>query len=233
VRPGIGLALLIGTGPSLSHRVIISRASKGCKMKSTTVTFRRGLLLFAGVTFAACGNDSTGPGGGGGGGGGGPEFPEVPPAAQIFTDDIDSENGGVGELNYTGWANWDVVEGCVDLHGPGSVNPLPGFGVYIDMDGSCAEAGTMESKQSFDLAAGDYTLEFLMAGNNQFAQVDTLDVSIGSALSGQFILDWEEPLEVRGVNFTATEATSGKIRLEHRGGDEQGILIDAIRLRRN
>jgi hypothetical protein len=35
------------------------------------------------------------------------------------------------------------------------------------------------------------------------------------------------------VNFTATEATSGKIRLEHRGGDEQGILIDAIRLRRN
>lgn len=221
----------------MSHQVIISRASKGCKMRFTTVTIRRSFLLFAAFAFAACGSDSTDPGGGGGGGGGGegPEFPEVPPAAQIFTDDIDSENGGEGVLNYTGWANWNVVDGCVDLHGPGSMNPLPGFGVYIDMDGSCPVegAGTMESKQTFDLAAGDYTLEFLMAGNNQAAGVDTLDVSVGTALTGQFVLDWEEPLEVRGLDFTVVDATTGKIRLEHRGADEQGILIDAIRLRRN
>lgn len=209
-------------------------------MRFTTVTIRRSFLLFAAFAFAACGSDSTGPGsgdggGGGGGGGEGPEFPEVPPASQIFTDDIDSENGGVGVQNYTDWANWNVVEGCVDLHGPGSLNPLPNSGVYIDMDGSCPVegAGTMESKQTFDLDPGDYTLEFLMAGNNQAAGVDTLDVSVGSALSGQFVLDWEEPLEVRGVDFTVNDATTGKIRLEHRGADEQGILIDAIRLRRN
>ena len=206
-------------------------------MKFKTVTFRRGLLLFAALAFAACGSDSTGPGsggsGGGDGGGEGPEFPEVPPAAQIFTDDIDSENGGVGVQNYTGWANWNVVEGCVDLHGPGSLDPLPGFGVYIDVDGSCDEAGTMESKQTFDLAVGNYTLEFLMAGNSQAPGVDTLDVSVGTSLSGRFILDWEEPLELRGMDFTVSEATTGKIRLEHLGGDEQGILIDAIRLRRN
>lgn len=200
------------------------------------MTIRRSFLLFAAFAFAACGSDSTGPGSGGDGGGGdSPEFPEVPPASQIFTDDIDSENGGVGEQNYTGFANWDVVEGCVDLHGPGSINPLPGFGVYIDMDGSCPieGAGTMESKQTFDLAPGDYTLEFLMAGNNQTVGVDTLDVSVGSAGSGQFVLDWTEPLEVRGVDFTVVNSTTGKIRLAHRGADEQGILIDAIRLRRN
>ncbi|HSM08274.1 MAG TPA: hypothetical protein VLA33_04570 [Gemmatimonadota bacterium] len=209
-------------------------------MKFTTVTIRRSFLLFAAFAFAACGSDSTGPGsggsgGGGGGGGEGPEFPEVPPAAQIFTDDIDTENGGVGVQNYTGWANWTVVEGCVDLHGPGSLNPLPGFGVYIDMDGSCpAEgAGTMESKQAFDLAPGDYTLEFLMAGNNQASGVDTLDVAVGTAMSGQFVLDWDEPLDLRAVDFTVIASTTGKIRLEHRGADEQGILIDAIRLRRN
>lgn len=221
--------------------MIISRASKGCKMRFTTVTIRRSFLLFAAFAFAACGSDSTGPGsggsggGGGGGGGEGPEFPEVPPAAQIFTDDIDAENGGVGVQNYTGWANWNVVEGCVDLHGPGSLNPLPGFGVYIDMDGSCpAEgAGTMESKLSFDLAPGDYTLEFLMAGNNQASGVDTLDVAVGTAMSGQFVLDWDEPLELRAVDFTVIDSTTGKVRLEHRGADEQGILIDAIRLRRN
>jgi len=205
-------------------------------MRFKTVTFRRGLLVFAALAFAACGSDSTGPGGGGGGGGGGgegPSFPEIPAAAQIFTDDIDSENGGVGQQNYVGWANWNVVEGCVDLHGPGSLNPLPGNGVYMDLDGSCANAGTIETKQTFDLAPGDYTLEFLMAGNNQQAGSDTLDVSVGTAGPGRFILDRDAPLALRGVDFTVATTTSGKIRLEHQGGDEQGILIDAVRLRRN
>lgn len=203
------------------------------------------LLLFVAVaSFAACGSDSTGPSTGGGSGGGGgsgsgggggevPTLPEVPPAAQIFTDDIDAENGGVGVQNYEAWNHWDVVEGCVDLHGPGSLNPLPGNGVYIDMDGSCSNAGTMETKATFDLAEGDYTLEFLMAGNSQEAGVDTLDVSVGAAMSERIILDWEEPLALRSFDFTVSSATTGKIRLEHLGGDEQGILIDAIRLRRN
>ncbi|MGD8496156.1 MAG: hypothetical protein PVF05_08165 [Gemmatimonadales bacterium] len=206
------------------------------------------LLLMAVVAFAACGSDSTGPSTGGGGTGGGgtgggsgsgggggevPTLPEVPPAAQIFTDDIDAENGGVGQLNYDAWAHWNVVEGCVDLHGPGSLNPLPGNGVYIDMDGSCMNAGTMETKTTFDLAVGDYTLEFLIAGNNQVAGSDTLDVSVGSVMSERIILDWQEPLALMSFDFNVGSTTTGKIRLEHLGGDEQGILIDAVRLRRN
>lgn len=209
-------------------------------MKGKTAMLRRGLLVFAALAFAACGSDSTGPGtgdgnGGGGGGGESPSFPEIPPAAQIFTDDIDSENGGVGQANYTAWANWTVVEGCVDLHGPGHIDPLGhlSIGVYMDLDGTCNNAGTMETKQAFDLAPGNYTLEFLMAGNSQVPQLDTLDVSVGTAVSSRFILDWEEPLELRGVDFTVPATTSGKIRLEHHGGDNQGILIDAVRLRRN
>lgn len=204
------------------------------------------LLLFVAVaSFAACGSDATGPGtgdgtgggsgGSGSGGGGGevPTLPEVPPAAQIFTDDIDAENGGVGQLNYDAWAHWNLVDGCVDLHGPGSLNPLPGNGVYIDMDGSCADAGTMETKTTFDLAVGDYTLEFLMAGNNQEAGNDTLDVSVGSVMSERIILDWQAPLALMSYDFSVGSDTSGKIRLEHLGGDEQGVLIDAVRLRRN
>jgi len=202
------------------------------------------LLLFIAVaSFAACGSDTTGPGGGATGGGGGsgsgggggevPTLPDIPPAAQIFTDDIDAENGGVGQLNYDAWAHWSVVEGCVDLHGPGSLNPLPGNGVYIDMDGSCANAGTMETKTTFDLSVGDYTLEFLMAGNSQAVGVDTLDVSVGSVMSERIILDWEAPLTLMSYDFSVSSGTSGRIRLEHLGGDEQGILIDAVRLRRN
>lgn len=205
------------------------------------------LLMFVAVaSFAACGSDATGPGtggsGGGGtgggsgsGGGGGevPTLPEIPPAAQIFTDDIDAENGGIGQQNYEAWANWNVVEGCVDLHGPGSINPLSGIGVYIDMDGSCANAGTMETKTAFDMAAGEYTLEFLMAGNNQEVGIDTLDVSVGSVMSERIILDWQVPLTLRSFDFTVGTATSGHIRMEHSGTDDNGILIDAVRLRRN
>ncbi|HEM46955.1 MAG TPA: hypothetical protein ENO23_07910 [Alphaproteobacteria bacterium] len=206
-------------------------------MQSTTA-FRSLLLTLAALSFAACGSDSTDPAGGGGGGGGGevPEFPEIPPAAQIFTDDIDSENGGIGEANYEGWANWTVTEGCVDLHGPQSTDPLAalGIGVYMDLDGSCLEAGTMETKTTFDFEVGDYTLEFLIAGNSQLGpQLDTLDVAVGGALSERIVLDWQDPLALMSFDFTVGAATSGKIRLEHHGGDEQGILIDAIRLRRN
>lgn len=201
------------------------------------IRLRNLFVLLAAVAFAACGSDSTGPGSGDGGDGGGDggetEFPEIPPAAQIFTDDIDAENDGVGEANYTGWANWTVTEGCVDLHGPGAKDPLPGNGVYMDLDGTCLEAGTMETKATFDLDVGDYTLEFLIAGNNQVEQVDTLDVAVGDAMNDRIVLDWEAPLQLFELDFSVGSATSGKIVLDHHGGDDQGILIDAVRLRRN
>ena len=206
---------------------------------SKATQFKNLFLVAAAFAFAACGSDATGPGTGGGGSeggdgdGGGTEFPDIPPAAQIFTDDIDSENGGVGEANYTGWANWTVVEGCVDLHGPGDKDPLPGNGVYMDLDGTCQEAATIETKNTFNLEVGDYTLEFLIAGNNQVAEVDTLDVAVGGAMSDRIILPWDQGLMLMELDFAVSSASSGKIVLAHHGGDDQGILIDAVRLRRN
>ncbi len=197
-----------------------------------------GFVAVSVLAFSACGGDATGPGGGGNGGGEVPELPEIPPAAQIFRDDLDSENGGVGVANYTGWASWNVTEGCVDLHGPGAKNPLPGNGVYMDLDGTCADgsgttAGTMETKQGYLLDPGDYTLEFLIAGNSQIAQSDTLDVSIGNELSVRIIKVWTDPLELLEFDFPVTVSTTETIEMIHSGGDEQGILIDAVRLRRN
>lgn len=197
-------------------------------------------LTIAALAFGACGGSTTGPAGGGGGSGGGeqPQLPEIPPAAQIFRDDLDSENGGVGEINYTLWSAWNVVEGCVDLHGPGSINPLPGNGVYIDMDGSCDDgsgttAGTMETKQAFELVSGNYTLELLVAGNNQVAETDTMTVRIGSELVRQIVLTWTAPLVLMEYDFDVTVSTNETIEMIHEGGDDQGIIIDAIRLRRN
>ena len=201
------------------------------------------LLMVAALTLGACGgSDPTGPSGDGGGGGSGggevPTLPDIPPATQIFRDDLDAENGGLGQQNYTGWAQWNVTEGCVDLHGPGSIDPLPGNIVYMDMDGSCRNgtgttAGTMETKQSFILDPGDYTFELLVAGNNQINQVDTMVVRIGTVMDRQIILDWTEPLVLMEFNFTVSASVTESIELIHAGGDDQGILIDAIRLRRN
>jgi len=201
------------------------------------------LLMIASLTLGACGGSSpTNPSGGGGGGGGGggenPVLPDIPPATQIFRDDLDAENGGVGQQNYTAWSQWNVVEGCVDLHGPGSIDPLPGNVVYIDMDGSCLNgtgttAGTMETKMSFIIDPGDYTFEVIRAGNNQVSQVDTMVIRIGTVFNRQIILDWTAPLALESFDFSVSASTTETIELIHSGGDDQGILIDAVRLRRN
>lgn len=195
---------------------------------------RHTLAVFAtAILMSACGGD----------GGGGPtdpnnpdpipEFPSIPPGTLIFQDDIDSENGGTGMSNYTGWSKWNVVTGCVDLHGPGSTNPLPGNGVYLDLDGSCMAAGTVESKTAYTLDAGNYILEFIMAGNNQTPQTDQVTITVGSALSTTVTLDWQEAFEVRQYPFNMAAGGDVRVRLAHAGGDDQGILIDAIRLRKN
>ncbi|TFG66313.1 MAG: hypothetical protein E4H28_02350 [Gemmatimonadales bacterium] len=126
----------------------------------------------------------------------------------------------------------------MDLHGPGSIDPLPGNVVYIDMDGSCRNgtgttAGTMETKMSFIIDPGDYTFEMLLAGNNQESQVDTLDVRIGAVFNRQIVLNWTAPLALQSFDFSVATSTTETIELIHAGGDDQGILIDAVRLRRN
>ena len=188
--------------------------------------------IVAALLLGACGgSDSTGPDDPNE-----PEIPELPPIAPgtlVFHDDIDSENDGDGVANYEDWDNWNVTEGCVDLHGPGATNPLPGNGVYLDLDGSCLEAGTMESKNSFTLDAGDYVLEFVMAGNNQAEQSDEVVISVGGALNRTVTLPWDAPFAIRSYPFTVPSGTSAKIRLAHAGGDDQGILIDAVRLRKD
>ena len=68
-------------------------------------------------------------------------------AAVIFSDNFDGENGGVGALNYTGFANFSVSNGLVDLIGNGFFDFLPGNGLYVDLDGSTSDAGVLTKVQ--------------------------------------------------------------------------------------
>jgi len=162
-----------------------------------------------------------------------PGLPPVAPGSVILQDDMDDENGGNAEQNYTGFALWTVVRGCVDLHGPGSIDPLPGNGLYIDMDGSCDLAGRLESKETFTLDPGTYILELVMAGNNQGAAADDMTLSFGTVFSETVTLLEDQPFDISSFTFSVSAATSGKLVLDHAGTDNQGILVDVVRLRKS
>ena len=184
---------------------------------------RTGLVL----TVLACG---VSVGCGGGGSQTAPSLVNVDPATVLFSDNFDSENNGAGIFDWNSFANWTVLSGCVDLHGNGLFDVQPGNGLYVDLDGSCASGGTIETKQSFTLQPGNYILEFWMAGNNRISGSDTVNVSMGS-FQEQFVLQQKDKFELRTRNISVPSQTAVKIRFQNLGGDGRGGLVDLVRLR--
>lgn len=130
-------------------------------------------------------------------------------AAVIFSDNFDSENGGVGVTNYGGLANWDVTKGSVDLIGNGFFDFYPGNGLYLDMDGSSIDSGGITSKTAFNLAPGTYVLTFDLGGS-QRGDTNTVRVVLGSVFSEDFTLDSSAPLGtiIRVINVGAAESAN-------------------------
>ena len=75
----------------------------------------------------------------------------------------------LGALNYAAFANWDVVDGHVDLMGEGSMDLLPSNGLYVDLAGSKPQySGTMLLKTGIAVEAGKtYRLSVDVAGNQR------------------------------------------------------------------
>lgn len=162
-----------------------------------------------------------------------PVLPEVPnPATVVFESSLDAENGGQGTNSYTGFASWNVVDGCVDLHGNGFTDVQPGNGLYVDLDGTCRKAGTIETKSTYDLQPGTYILEFFLAGNQQIDAPDSVVVSLGSVFQEEIRLERRVPFTLFTREIQVSQPTSAKIRFAHAGTDQQGILLDLVRLRR-
>lgn len=186
---------------------------------------RTGLVL----TVLACG---VSVGCGGGGSQTAPSLVNVDPATVLFFDNFDTENGGAGIFNWTSFANWNVLSGCVDLHGNGLYDVQPGNGLYVDLDGSCGAGGSIETKQSFTLAPGEYILEYYLSGNQRISGSDTVNVSMGS-YQEQFVLQQKDRFELRTRNISVPTQTSVKIKFANLGADGRGGLVDLVRLRRS
>lgn len=164
-----------------------------------------------------------------------PTIPTLPPASDaniIVYNNFNDENSSQGVNNYTAFQSWNVVGGCVDLHGNGFIDVQAGNGIYVDLDGTCLTGGTIESKTAYDLEPGNYTLEFWLAGNQRINAPDTVDVSLGTLYEEVIVLPRTQQFRLFTRSIVVTTATSARLSFHNRGGDDQGALLDEVRLRK-
>lgn len=148
-------------------------------------------------------------------------------AATVFSDNFNAENGGVGALNYYGFANWTVNPGSVDLIGNSFFDFYPGNGLYVDLDGTTGFAGTMTSK-NIAVGPGNYALTFDLGGS-QRGDVNTVDVSVQVGLASQvYTVNSADPLTLETIDFSVGAAQNINLVFHNLGGDNVGAILDNV-----
>lgn len=154
-------------------------------------------------------------------------------ATPLFYDNFNTEHGGSGVLNYSGFANFTISGGTVDLIGNGYFDLLPGHGLYVDLDGSSSAAGLM-TVNPIAVNGGNYYLSFALAGNQRNAGQDIVDVQVlfnnTAFLSGSFVLNPADPFSVQQIAFGIGGPGNVSFSFHNRGGDNIGALLDNIEL---
>lgn len=96
-------------------------------------------------------------------------------ATTIYSNDFDTENGGLTETNYSGFAGISVTEGSVDLVHTGDGYGLSCAGASggcVDLQGSTGEVSRLDIA-SFSFAANTlYTFSFDLSGDQRSAGED-------------------------------------------------------------
>jgi len=155
---------------------------------------------------------------------------------QLLWDDFNSENNSHWALDYSAFHNWTVGPGTVDLIGVGSDwNWFPSHGLYVDLDGSTHQAGTMTSSGVWDLTAGAvYKLEFDLAGSQRsdYGATDTVIVVALGTFNKTFTLSAGAPFQTytEYIGFSNTGQGSLHVAFAGQGGDNVGLLLDNVRL---
>jgi len=147
----------------------------------------------------------------------------------LFQDSFDSENGGVGTLNYNAFANWTVTDGTVDLIGNSFYDFYPGNGLYVDLDGSTSDAGVLTSKATFTfLPEVWYYLYFDLKGS---ARDSTEDVTLNVSFASQtWTIASNEIWDGWYLAFKGGMAYTTPIVFSNAGGDNVGAILDNVRL---
>jgi hypothetical protein len=136
----------------------------------------------------------------------------------VFSDNFNSYKH---QTNWTPPASvWKVTSGSVDLFG------MPGFGGYVDLDGSTWHAGTLQTASSF--GAGSYTLTFDLGGNARRDVPKTTTITLGD-WSKSITLPWGSPFQLYTFTF---QTTGGKLSFadDSAGNQNVGNLLDNVTL---
>lgn len=155
-------------------------------------------------------------------------------AGIIFIDDFNTEAGAAGNssLNYTGFSNWTVSGGTVDLIAtPNSwkLKCAGGSGKCVDLDGSTGNAGILTSSL-LTLGAGTYSLSFDISGNQRGGAADSFTLALGGFLNESFSFAPSTPWQTITRTFTVSGNSANSIIFNHAGGDNIGIMLDNVSL---
>jgi len=150
------------------------------------------------------------------------------------------------ELNYTGFINWDVTAGRVDLVGLLKWNVLPGppdHGLYVDMQGTGGGEdfglGQITSKADYDFEDGkEYRFSLDVGGSVQDAGTWTIRVRAGDSLDELITItqldgDAVTPFAPHVFEWTQAGDFTGPIIIEQTaqsGHHNVGTCIDNILL---
>ena len=164
-------------------------------------------------------------------------------ATIIFNDNF---NGESPNLNYTGFANWTVSDGTVDMIGfTGFFDlfnpPGPGDERYVDMDGTTNDAGIMQAALPTLFGGVTYDLTFDLAGSQRGDDNAATPLEFGINLDGLGGLEYSGSQTLNsGIGFTTftlsfTPAVDTSVAFIQFGqvqvdGDNIGLLIDNVKV---
>jgi hypothetical protein len=153
-------------------------------------------------------------------------------AAVLFTENFNNENGGVGTLNYAGFAQFTVSGGTVDLIGNGFFDFLPGNGLYVDLDGSTNNAGLMLATP-LSLIAGTYSFTFDLAGSHR-GTAESVEVSFrvngGAPIPFIFTVNSGDPFSEHAITIVSGAPFTLQFGFEALSNDNIGALLDDVQL---
>lgn len=109
-------------------------------------------------------------------------------AAVVLSDNFDAENAGLVALNYTGFANFTVTGGSVDLVTSSvGIACLGGGGSCVDLDGSSNAGGTLTTAANYAFNAGDMvTLSIDLGGNQRGGASDEFSFGFNTSVATLF-----------------------------------------------
>ena len=148
-------------------------------------------------------------------------------AAIVFQDNFDAEGPG-SILSYSGFSNWNVSAGDVDIiaHLGFSIGCAGGAGSCVDMDGTTGQAGTLTSLPL--IGPGSYIFSFDVSGNQRRNPADSMTVTFGD-LNETITLSAADPFQTITRNVTVGAGGSNIVFAHGNiGQDQLGLILDNV-----